>query len=244
MQIKAFSDYDAMSQAACDAVVDILNQTPDALISFAAGNTPLEMVRCFVNAVNQKKVDIRTASYVSLDEWVGLGAEDVGSCARFNEENLFSRLQDAQFAHQYLIDGLADDLAAECQRIDTFIDAHGPLTVSVLGIGMNGHLGFNEDGVDFSLNAHVTPLSATTKGVMSKYFDRERPLEQGITQGIAQIMKADTVILLANGEAKADILARALQGPVSNDVPASILQNHPRCIVLADHAALKNIAQS
>ncbi len=102
---------------------------------------------------------------------------------------------------------------------------------------MNGHLGFNEDGVDFDLNAHIIPLSDTTKQVMSKYFGEKFHPEYGISQGIRQIMAAKTVILIANGAHKADIIQQAVRGEVSPHVPASVLQNHPNCYVVVDEAA-------
>lgn len=102
---------------------------------------------------------------------------------------------------------------------------------------MNGHLGFNEEGVRFDLNAHVIPLSETTKRVMPKYFGEKFHPEYGISQGIRQIMAAETVLLLASGEHKANILREAVRGDVTNQVPASILQTHPSCVVVADKAA-------
>lgn len=102
---------------------------------------------------------------------------------------------------------------------------------------MNGHLGFNENGVDFDLDAHIIPLSETTLKVMTKYFGEKFHPTHGISQGIRQIMVAKTVILIANGAHKAEILKKAVHGPVTNEVPASVLQNHPNCYVVADEAA-------
>ena len=179
---------------------------------------------------------ISRARYVSLDEWVGLGADDEGSCARFNRTELLRRLE-KPFLDTHIINGAAADIEAERAALDAYIAQYGPLSLSVLGIGMNGHLGFNEDGVDFGLNAHIIPLSETTKKVMPKYFGEKFHPEYGISQGIAQIMAAKRVVLLANGAHKAEIVARACRGAVTNRVPASILQNHPNCFVIVDEAA-------
>lgn len=236
MEILVCKDYDAMSVKAADLVAQAVAEKPDALLSFPGGDTPLGMFRDFVRRVNDGQVDISTARYVSLDEWVGLSDTDEGSCGLFNRENLLQPLEKS-FADVHIINGAAADIEAERQALDSYINQWGPLTVSVLGIGMNGHLGFNEEGVDFALGAHIIPLSPVTKKVMVKYFGEKFHPEHGITQGIAQIMAADRVILLANGEKKADIIQQAVRGPVSSAVPASVLQNHPRCYVVVDEAA-------
>lgn len=232
-----FASYEEMSQAAAALVGEALQKQPRGLCSFPGGTTPEGMLRCFTGEVNNAAIDISHAHFVSLDEWVGLGEEDEGSCAAFLKENLFAKLE-KPFASSFVLNGKAGDLAAECRRQEEFINQYGPLTVSVLGIGLNGHLGFNEENVDFGLGSHVTPLSPVTREVMKKYFSgKDLPLTQGITMGIGQIMKAGLVIVLANGAHKADILHAALRGPVTNKVPASILQQHPNCHFILDSAA-------
>ncbi|QQO09134.1 glucosamine-6-phosphate deaminase [Breznakiella homolactica] len=225
-----------MSLAAARLAAEGIPGDRESLISFPGGDTPLGMVEAFTAMVNDGTVDITRTRYVSLDEWVGLTEKDAGSCGRFNFDNLINKMK-VPFLEYHIINGKAPDMNEECRRLDGYIVKYGPLDVSVLGIGMNGHLGFNEEGVDFSLNAHVTPLSATTKSVMGKYFSESLDLEYGITQGIAQIMAARKAVLIANGSHKADILYKAFRGPVTNAVPASILQEHPNCYVVADEKA-------
>ncbi|MDR2504414.1 MAG: glucosamine-6-phosphate deaminase [Deltaproteobacteria bacterium] len=239
MNLIVCKNYEEMSLTAAAQAADIVSAPGEHLISFPGGDTPLGMVREFSRLVNKGggvAEGISRTRYVQLDEWVGLGAEDAGSCARFNQENLLNNLRHP-FLGVHLIDGLAASLEAECGRLNAFIDRHGPLDLSVLGIGLNGHLGFNEEGVDFEKTAHIIPLSETTKKVMRKYFDRDRDLEYGITQGIRHIMAAKKVILIANGAHKAAILKRAFTGPVTNAVPASILQRHGNCTVIVDRDA-------
>ena len=225
-----------MSEKAAALAAESVSAAKEPLISFPGGDTPLGMVDAFVSLVNGRSVDISRTRYVQLDEWVGLGEDDKGSCAQFNRVNLLEKLRHP-FLETFLINGLASDIHEECERLNGFIERYGPLSLSVLGIGLNGHLGFNEDGVDFDSNAHVIALSGTTKKIMGKYFDRERSLEYGITQGIKQIMAAQRIILIANGAHKASILKKALTGPVTNAVPASILQRHPECFLITDKAA-------
>lgn len=236
MHIVVCKDYEEMSRRAAEIVAEQIKKRPDGLISFPGGDTPLGMVHVFAEMVNEGKVDISRTHYVSLDEWVGLSNEDEGSCGLFNQQNLLSRLQHP-FAGTHIINGAAEDIESERVALNDYISQYGPLDVSVLGIGMNGHLGFNENGVDFDLDAHIIPLSETTLKVMTKYFGEKFHPTHGISQGIRQIMAAKTVILIANGAHKAEILKKAVHGPVTNEVPASVLQNHPNCYVVADEAA-------
>ena len=236
MHIVVCKDYEEMSRRAAEIVAEQVKKRPDGLISFPGGDTPLGMVHVFADMVNEGKVDISRMHYVSLDEWVGLSNEDEGSCGLFNQQNLLSRLQHP-FAGTHIINGAAEDIESERVALNDYISQYGPLDVSVLGIGMNGHLGFNENGVDFDLDAHIIPLSETTLKVMTKYFGEKFHPTQGISQGIRQIMAAKTVILIANGAHKAEILKKAVHGPITNEVPASVLQNHPNCYVVADEAA-------
>ena len=236
MHIVVCKDYEEMSRRAAEIVAEQIKKRPDGLISFPGGDTPLGMVHVFADMVNEGKVDISRTHYVSLDEWVGLSGEDEGSCGLFNQQNLLSRLQHP-FAGTHIINGAAEDIESERVALNDYISQYGPLDVSVLGIGMNGHLGFNENGVDFDLDAHIIPLSETTLKVMTKYFGEKFHPTHGISQGIRQIMAAKTVILIANGAHKAEILKKAVHGPVTNEIPASVLQNHPNCYVVADEAA-------
>lgn len=235
MELIICKNYDEMSDAAAQIAAETVCRKPDALLSFAGGETPLGFVHRFADMVNTGKIDPSRACYVSLDEWVGLSWEDEGSCGLFNQKELLGRMS-TPFRRAHVINGTAD-MEEECRALDGFIAAHGPLTLSVLGIGMNGHLGFNEDGVDFDQNAHVVPLSETTKRVMPKYFGEKFHPEYGISQGIRQIMAAEKVLLLASGAHKAEILCAAMRGEVTNRVPASVLQTHPNCVVVADKAA-------
>lgn len=236
MEIIVCRDYEEMSRRAAELTAEGLRRRPDGLLSFAGGETPLGTVHAFADLVNRGEVDISRAHYTSLDEWVGLSNTDEGSCGLFNNQELLARLE-KPFAACHIINGAAADIEAERDALNAYFAQYGPLTVSVLGIGMNGHLGFNEDGVSFDLDAHIVPLSETTKRVMSKYFGEKFHPTHGISQGIRQIMAAERVILIANGAHKADIIQKALTGPVTSAVPASVLQRHPNCYAVLDEAA-------
>lgn len=238
MQIIVTNDYEAMSRCAADFVRDSVSRNPQSLLCFPGGDTPVGMLREFVSYVNSGAIDPTGLKFVQLDDWVGLGPGDEGSCSHFVRTELIDRMR-RPFADLFLFDGgSVDTIDQQLEEHDAFIRRYGPINVEVLGIGMNGHLGFNENGVDFSLRSHRTALSDTTKSVQKKYFGgRDLPLSEGITQGIAQIMEAELVILLANGAGKAEIVSKAITGPVTNEVPASILQNHSNCIWVLDREA-------
>lgn len=231
-------NYNEMSMKAAEIIIDIVKRKPDALLCFAAGSTPLGTFGHLVEAGKQGKVNFDKCVFVSLDEWVGLSRDVEGSCKQTLYDHFFDPLSIRQDQIVFF-DGMNPDLTEECEKMDKYIQTHGPIDLFLLGIGMNGHLGFNEPGVDFDLYSHVINLDPVTKQVSSKYFQTNMELTQGITLGIRYIMEARTVLLIANGSNKAEILQQSFTGPVTNEVPASILQNHPKLIVCIDELADK-----
>lgn len=236
MNIIVCENYEEMSAKVAEITFDIIRNANESLISFPGGDTPLGAIKEFVKGVNSEEVSIANTRFVSLDEWVGLKDTDAGSCGHFLKENLFSKLS-KPFKDTYILNGANPSIEAEKEAHQKYFDTYGPLDLSVLGVGMNGHLGFNESGVEFSLDSHIMDLDDVTKKVMVKYFGDTQKPEKGITQGINQIMNAKTVIIIANGAHKADIIEKALKGTVSNLVPASCVQNHPNCYVILDKEA-------
>lgn len=236
MKVIVCKDYNEGAEKVLEIARDSIHTTANALISFAGGDTPTCFIKKFVAEVNAQKLDISKAKFVSLDEWVGLTDTDEGSCAHFLNTTLFSNLK-YNFAEKYILNGANADIHDELATHQAFFNKNGSLTLSILGVGMNGHLGFNESGVDISLNSHIIPLDDVTKSVMVKYFGENFKPTHGITQGINQIMSAKTVVVMAHGEHKADIIAKAVNGEITNKVPASILQNHPNCYLIVDKAA-------
>lgn len=236
MKVQICNDHNEVSEKVNEITKNIINNTDNALISFAGGDTPKCFIEKFVADVNAQKIDISKTKFVSLDEWVGLNETDEGSCAHFLNTTLFNNLK-YNFAEKYVLNGANADINDELKKHQAFFDKNGQLTLSILGVGMNGHLGFNESGVDISLNSHIIPLDDVTKKIMVKYFGENFKPTHGITQGINQIMHAHTVVVMANGEHKADIIAKAINGEITNQIPISVLQNHPNCYVIVDKAA-------
>lgn len=231
-----FPSHATLSQHTAEHIAAIINQKPDALLCLASGDTPIETYRRFVELAKAGHVDVSQCTFVGLDEWVGFGPEDVGSCSYYVFRDLFTPLNlRPEQIHSF--DAKATDLAAECATIDALIDAHGGLDLLLVGMGMNGHIALNEPGTPFTLGCHVAELAESTKSVGQKYFEQQTQLTQGITLGLRHLTQAKEVILLVSGTKKASMLHQALTGPVTEQVPASILQSCQNGLVWVDEAA-------
>ncbi len=236
MNISVSADYESMSRQAAEHIIRFVHKKPDALLCLAGGNTPVLTYRYLEEAVAMGKVSFDRCRFVGLDEWIGLGREDEGSCQRLLYSALFEPIGIRQ-EQIIFFDAKADDLQAECKRVDELIRAQGAIDLMLLGLGVNCHLGFNEPGVRFDQYTHVTLLADVTKQVGQKYFLQKTELSRGITLGIRHVMETGTVLLIVNGENKAAAVRQLLKGSVTPDCPASILQNHPDCHVFLDKGA-------
>lgn len=233
MTIRTFSDSETLAQHTAEHLAAVVRQKPDALLCLASGDTPTETYRRFAGLVQSGRADVSRATFVGLDEWVGFGPDDRGSCSYSVFRDLFAPLGLRPDQVQYF-DAKATDLAAECARIDAVIRANGGLDVLLVGMGMNGHIALNEPGTPFGLYSHVIELSESTKTVGQKYFDQPTVLTRGITIGLRHLSEAREVILLVSGAKKSPMLREALTGPVTEQVPASLVQTHPNAHVWID----------
>lgn len=199
-------------------------------LGLATGSTPL----AFYQAIRQSDLDFKGLISINLDEYVGLGAKDSQSYAYFMQEHLF---QYKPFGASYLPDGLAQELSSEIVRYDKLIDDY-PIDFQILGIGQNGHIGFNEPKTDFNTKTHLVDLSESTIKANSRFFDSiDQVPKQALSMGIASIMKSKRIVLMAYGAQKAQAISSMVEGPVTVDVPASILQTHDDVIVIVDDDA-------
>ncbi len=236
MNLQKFPDYNTLSQRTAEQMAAVINRKPDALICVASGDTPTETYRRFVALVQAGKVDSSRCSFVGLDEWVGFGPEDVGSCSHSLYRDLFTPLN-LRPDQIYVFNAKSTDLQAECARIDAVIRKWGGLDLLLVGMGMNGHIALNEPGTPFNLGCHVAELAESTKTVGQKYFDQETQLTKGITTGLRHLAEARAVILIVSGEKKAPMLRQALTGPITEEVPASIVQTRTDACVWVDEDA-------
>ena len=203
-------------------------------LGLATGSTPLAFYKEIVNS----QLDLSELTSINLDEYVGLSAENPQSYAYFMQQHLFAA---KPFKDSFLPNGLATDLQAEAQRYEELIEGH-PIDFQILGIGRNGHIGFNEPGTAFDSTTHVVDLSPSTIEANSRFFDKPEDVPtRAISMGIASIMKSKTIVLMAYGEQKADAIERMVNGPVTEDLPASILQKHPDVVIIVDEAAASKL---
>lgn len=237
-KLEVLNDYEAMSNAAADQIIELLHHKPNAIICIAGGDTPVGLMNNLVEAYRQNKVSFNKCRFIQLDEWVGLDSNDKGSCYDYLNTYLFDPLRIPE-ENIYSFDAKASNLLGECRKMDEYLNEEKGIDLIVLGIGQNGHLGFNEPGEDPAKNCHIVELDEITKQVGEKYFEdgASVPLSKGITLGLKQILEAEKTVLIASGEAKASIVKEFWYGEVSRRNPASLLKTHGNCSVMIDYAA-------
>lgn len=241
MKISIHKNYDDTSRAAADLVIAQVKSKPQSLICFPSGDSPARMLKLLVTDANNGLVDFSECFFVGLDEWVGMDKDDDGSCTNFLLRTFFlpAGIDPARIR---FFDAKADDLRAACAAMDQFIKDHGPLDIMVVGIGMNGHIGLNEPGTDFNLFAHHAPLAPVTIEVGQKYFKQKTVLTEGITLGLKHLKQAGIPVLIASGIKKAGIIAQALDGPVTEQVPGSIFQTLSSSVIFLDDDAASGLS--
>lgn len=199
-------------------------------LGLATGSTPL----AFYDEIRKSDLDFSDMTSVNLDEYVGLAADNDQSYHHFMQENLFRA---KSFKESFLPNGLASDLQEETRRYDQVIAEH-PIDFQILGIGHNGHIGFNEPGTSFDVTTHVVNLAEDTIKANSRFFDSIDDVpKQAISMGIQSIMQSKMIVLMAYGQGKADAIKQMIEGPVTEDLPASVLQKHPNVVVIVDEVA-------
>ncbi|HEM4322423.1 TPA: glucosamine-6-phosphate deaminase [Streptococcus suis] len=205
------------------------------VLGLATGSSPLE----FYRLIRKSDLDFSDVTSVNLDEYVGLGEESDQSYIHFMKENLFN---DKPFKKSYLPNGLVTDVVAETEHYNKILVEH-PVDFQILGIGRNGHIGFNEPGAPFDGQTHLVELAPSTIEANARFFDNPEDVpKQAISMGIANIMAAKTIVLMAYGQEKADAIKATVEGAVTEDVPASVLQNHDNVILIIDQAAASKLA--
>ena len=241
MKFLAAPDYQSMSRRAANLISAQVILFPNSVLGLATGSTPLGIYRQLADWYDKGDIDFSAVRTVNLDEYCGLAPEQVQSYHYYMKSNFFSKIN-VDERNTNLPNGMAADLNEECRRYDAVIGGLGGIDLHILGIGHTGHIGFNEPGFAFDQTTHVVELNKKTIEANARFFNNisEVP-RRAITMGLKAIMQAKKIVLVANGESKAEILERALFGPVVPEVPASILQMHPSVTVVADEAAFSRI---
>lgn len=238
MKIKTTKDYADMCRKAANIVSAQIILYPNSVLGLATGSTPLGVYRQLIEWYNKDDLDFSAVQSVNLDEYCGLSPDHPQSYHCYMRENFFKHIN-IRPENTHVPDGLASDIEASCAAYDALIAALGGIDLQLLGIGPTGHIGFNEPNGSFDKTTHLVELKEETIRANARFFDSEAEVpRKAVTMGIKSIMQAHKIVLLASGTGKAEILEKALFGPVTPLVPASILQLHPDVTVVADAEAL------
>lgn len=242
MQIRILKDPDELGRSAAEAVATELRERPNSVVLLPTGSTPLGMYRCLVDIHAERGLPFSRATFFNLDEYLGLPPDHPASYRRYMEETFYCCV-DADLDRVYVPNGNAPDPQAECERYEEAIKGAGGIDLCVLGIGRNGHIGFNEPGARFDSRTRVVRLAESTRRVNAEDFEGDRAPEKAITVGMGTILESKKILMLASGENKAAAVAEAVEGPIADDVPASVLQRHPNVTLLLDQEAASRLGK-
>ncbi|MDE6880922.1 MAG: glucosamine-6-phosphate deaminase [Oscillospiraceae bacterium] len=241
MKIYVTEDYQSMSRKAANIVSAQVILNPASVLGLATGSTPVGLYKQLIAWYEKGDLDFDQVRTVNLDEYVGLAPTHDQSYRYFMQKNFFDHINIVP-ANTHVPDGLAQDPGAACQCYNQIIRDLGGIDIQVLGMGHNGHIGFNEPGQAFELETHVVELTDRTIDANARFFaSRDEVPRKAITMGIKSIMQARQILMVVSGQDKAGIVKAAFSGPVTPQVPASILQMHPNVVLVGDKAALSEL---
>ncbi|UJL45354.1 glucosamine-6-phosphate deaminase [Virgibacillus sp. NKC19-16] len=241
MEMIKVKNYEEMSEKVCSLLINRIQHLENPVLGLATGSTPEGLYQNLIEKNKQPEVSFENVSTFNLDEYVGLEKTDPNSYHYYMHQKLFKHI-DIKSKNAHLPNGMAGDLQKECRDYEDLIRKAQSVDVQILGLGLNGHIGFNEPGTPFSSRTHVVELDESTREANARFFDSMNDVPtKAITMGIKTIMESKSIILLVSGEGKAEAVARLLNGEVSEDFPASILQNHEHVTIVGDEAALGRV---
>ena len=232
------ANYEAMSRRAAHIIAAEIHRNPECVLGLATGSTPIGTYKNLVEWNQNGDITFQDVQTVNLDEYKGLSGDHDQSYRYFMNTNLFDHI-DIDPDNTHVPNGLARDAEAECEAYDELVESLGFADLQLLGLGNNGHIGFNEPDDHFTKETHVVDLTQSTIDANARFFASADDVpRQALTMGVGCIMKAKKVLLVANGAGKADAIYKMVCGPITPDCPASILQLHNDVVVVADEEAL------
>ena len=241
MRIYVANDYNDLSRKAANIISAQIIMKPNCVLGLATGASPVGTYKQLIDWYNKGDLNFEEVKSVNLDEYKGLVPDDEQSYAYFMHSNFFNHIN-IKPENTYLPNGLEADEAKECERYNGIITSVGGIDLQLLGIGCNGHIGFNEPGTSFGKETHCVTLSDNTIDANARFFkSKDEVPKQAYSMGIKSIMQAKQILLIASGENKADALYNSILGPITPAVPASILQLHNNVTIVADKEALSKI---
>ena len=234
MNFKVLASYDDIGSYAAELVRQVVEKKNDAVLGLATGSSPESLYKELIKLNKENKIDFKNVKSVNLDEYVGLDGNHEQSYRYFMDEKFFNHINiDKNNTH--VPNGVAKDLEKAAKEYDELVNSLGAIDVQILGIGPNGHIGFNEPGDELLLNAHVADLTETTIQANSRYFESEKDVPtKAVTMGLGQIMSAKKIILIASGENKAEAIKSLSDDKITTNIPATILKLHPDVTILLD----------
>ena len=236
MKVIIVKDYEEMSLKAFEVMAEVVKNKPDAVLGLATGSTPIGLYKNMIKDHKENGTSYKAIKTVNLDEYAGLDYSSDQSYVYFMRSNLFDHI-DIDLKNTTIENGKATDRQAECDRYNKLLEEMQQ-DIQVLGIGSNGHIAFNEPGTPFGSVTHIVDLAESTIKDNSRMFASiDEVPRQAFTMGLKNIMNAKKVLILANGANKAKAVYGLVKGEVTEDLPASVLQLHPDCIVIADESA-------
>ncbi|MDN3428613.1 glucosamine-6-phosphate deaminase [Microbacterium sp. APC 3898] len=237
MKLIRVENYEEMSSKAAQLVEQQIRDNPRSVLGLATGSTPLGLYEKLIEGVRERGISYRDVQTFNLDEYRGLSGEHSNSYRHFMNDKLFQSI-DIQLKNTYVPNGKALPVEEECRRYEALIDELGPPHLQILGMGTNGHIGFNEPGTPETSRTHCVKLEQSTRNSNARFFsDRDEVPTHAITMGIESILKSEKVLLLASGKKKAQAVKRFLEGRVSKDFPASFLWKHSDVTLIVDREA-------
>lgn len=243
MKLIEVKDYQEMSQVAADYLLSKVKNSDHLTLGLATGGTPQGLYEALINDHKQNRTSYQHVSSFNLDEYIGLSGKHPNSYYHYMNENLFKHI-DIDSANTHIPSGKAVAPEKECEAYDEKIRSHGGIDLQILGIGSNGHIGFNEPGTSFESDTHIVELAQSTREANARYFDSiDEVPAQAITMGISSIMKSKEILLLVSGEAKQVAMKKLVEGEISENFPASILNRHDHVTVIADKEALAMVKE-
>jgi len=242
MEVVVKETYDEISALGVKIIAEVIARKPRCVMGLATGSTPLGIYKELARMNKAGEIDFAQVVTFNLDEYVGLPTDHPESYRRFMNENLFDHVN-IRKENTYVPDGMADDIHAFCDWYEQKILDHGGIDIQLLGIGHNGHIGFNEPGSSLGSRTRVKTLTQTTLEANARFFDDDvsQVPKYAITMGIGTILDAEQVLLVANGEGKADAIATTVEGPITAQVPATVVQMHRKATLVLDVAAASKL---
>ncbi len=236
MEIKIFKTAEEIGVAVAEIFTNEVKNNPECVLGLATGASPIPTYQNIISTFNKGGISFKGVKTYNLDEYCNLPKDDKNSYYTFMHEQLFNSL-DILEENVHFLDGNATDCEAECQRYDNEINATGGIDIQLLGIGNNAHIGFNEPADEFTTGSFKVQLTESTINANKIYFDENPMPTHALTMGIKQIMAAKKIVLIATGPKKAEAVKNMIEGAVTPQVPASILQEHADVVIFLDEAA-------